>query len=188
MTMRADRCSARHIAKRLGRSPGSITRELKCIDGVLVYDANLAHQPSEARRVVPRRASKLKPGCALFQVVVRHLKWLWSPEQIAGVLKVTWPGPRKKPCDTTPFTRPSRPSQGAQKGTNWSTACVTTTRYAGRAHVVRIVATRLQAWPAFTRAQLKIENREVPGQWEGDLIEGAGNPSSVGTLVERSSQ
>ena len=54
--------------------------------------------------------------------------------------------------------------------------------------MVQIVASRLQAWPAFTRAQLKIENREVPGQWEGDLIEGAGNPSPVGTLVERSSQ
>ena len=93
MTMRADRCSARHIAKRLGRSPGSITRELKCIDGVLVYDANLAHQQSEARRVVPRRASKLKPGCALFQVVVRHLKWLWSPEQVhLGAVRRAPPG------------------------------------------------------------------------------------------------
>ena len=73
MTMRAASCSARHIAKRLGRSPSSICRELKRADGVLIYDANLAHQQSEARRVLPRRASKLKAGSALFQVVVHHL-------------------------------------------------------------------------------------------------------------------
>jgi IS30 family transposase len=66
MTMRADSCSARLIAKRLGRSPSSICRELKRTVGVLVYDAIAAHQRSEVLRVVPRRACKLQPDGALF--------------------------------------------------------------------------------------------------------------------------
>jgi IS30 family transposase len=80
MTMRADSCSARLIAKRLGRSPSSICRELKRTDGGLVYDAVAAHQRSEALRVVPRRAVKLQSDGVLFQVVVHHLKMRWRQD------------------------------------------------------------------------------------------------------------
>ncbi|MEX5748748.1 helix-turn-helix domain-containing protein [Massilia sp. X63] len=52
MTMRDDQCSVRAIAKRLGRAPSSISRELRRAPGDGVYDANLAHLQSGARRMV----------------------------------------------------------------------------------------------------------------------------------------
>jgi IS30 family transposase len=91
MTMRADQCSARSIAKRLCRSPSSISRELKRTSGAGIYDANLAHLQCQARRVAPRRIPKLHTDGALFQVVRHHLNLQWSPQQIAGKLKEMWP-------------------------------------------------------------------------------------------------
>jgi len=69
MTMRDDQCSVRTIAKRLGRSPTSISREIRRNAGLGAYDANLAHLQSAARRVMPRRAPKMESGSVLFQVV-----------------------------------------------------------------------------------------------------------------------
>src|SRR5665647_347506 len=188
MTMRADSCSARLIAKRLGRSPSSICRELKRSDGVLVYDAIAAHQQSEARRVLPRRASKLKAGCALFQVVVHHLKMLWSPEQIAGALSVTWPdAPEKTVSHETIYKAIYAQQKGEERR-----ELVNCLRHHNKVRRPRSRGldrrrqiadmTSIHARPS------EIEDRAVPGHWEGDLIKGAGNRSSVGTLVERTSQ
>jgi transposase, IS30 family len=69
MTMRDDQCSIRSIAKRLGRAPSSISRELRWAPGSGSYDANLAHQQSYNRRVATRRTPKLHIDGALFQVV-----------------------------------------------------------------------------------------------------------------------
>src|SRR3954469_5542255 len=91
MTMRDDQCSIRAIAQRLGRAPSSISRELRRAPGDGVYDANLAHLQSGARRIAPRRLPKLHSDGALFQVVRHYLKELWSPQQIANILRAMWP-------------------------------------------------------------------------------------------------
>src|SRR5438094_4031383 len=96
MTMRDDQCSIRSIAKRLGRAPSSISRELRRAPGSGSYDANLAHQQSYARRIVPRRTPKLHVDGALFQVVRQCLKALWSPQQIANILRAMWPDDSEK--------------------------------------------------------------------------------------------
>ena len=59
MTMRADLCATRSMAKRLCRSASTISRELKRTCGSGVYDANLAHAQCYARRRLPRRVPKL---------------------------------------------------------------------------------------------------------------------------------
>ena len=76
MTMRADECSTRSIAKRLCRSPSTISREIKRASGSGVYDANLAHERCHARRLLPPRFPKLHVDGALFQVVRNQLKLL----------------------------------------------------------------------------------------------------------------
>ncbi len=76
MTMRADLCSIRSLAKRLCRSVSTIGRELKRTSGTDVYDADRAHMQCHARRVVPRRIPKLSSNSALFQVVRHQLKLL----------------------------------------------------------------------------------------------------------------
>ncbi|MEO7494421.1 MAG: helix-turn-helix domain-containing protein [Massilia sp.] len=96
MTMRADLCSIRSIAKRLCRLASTISRELKRTSGSGVYDANAAHAQCHARRLLPPRRPKLHVDGALFQVVRHHLKLLWSPQQIALKLKVLWPDNSEK--------------------------------------------------------------------------------------------
>lgn len=79
MTMRADLCSTRSIAKRLCRSASTISRELQRTSGAGVYDANLAHAQCQARRILPRRLPKLHTEGALFRMAV------WPPS-------ACWPG------------------------------------------------------------------------------------------------
>lgn len=80
MTMRDDQCSVRAIAKRLGNAPSSVSRELRRAPVADAYDANLAHQQSYVRRVVPRLTPKLHFNGALFRVVRHFLNVLWSPQ------------------------------------------------------------------------------------------------------------
>lgn len=96
MTVRDDLCCAHDIAKRLCRSPSTISREFiqTCATGV--YYANLAHLQGQARRVMPRRTPKLQPGSALFQIVRHHLNLRWSPQQIANILKLMLPNDSEK--------------------------------------------------------------------------------------------
>lgn len=91
MTMRDDQRSVRAIAERLGRAPTSISRELHQALVGDAYDANLAHQRSYARRVVPRRMPKLHVDGARFQMVQHYLNALWSPQQIANIRRAMWP-------------------------------------------------------------------------------------------------
>ena len=96
MTMRDDRCSIRCIAKRLCRSPSTISRELHRTGGTDAYDASRAHRQSEARRVAPRRVPKMHPDGTLFLVVRLCLQLRWSPQQIAAILKPMWPDDSSK--------------------------------------------------------------------------------------------
>lgn len=154
----------------------------------LAYDANLAHQQSEERRVKPRRESKLKAGCALFLVVVHHLKMLWSPEQIAGVLGVVWPDtPEKTVSHETIYKAIYAQPRGEQK-----TELIKCLRHHNKVRRPRSRGLdrrkQIADMVSIHARPSEIEGREVPGHWEGDLIKGAGNRSSVGTLIERSSQ
>jgi IS30 family transposase len=85
MTMRDDACSILSIAKRLCRSPGTISREIKRAAGSGVYNANVAHIHCQARRLLPRRVSKLHVDGDLFQLVRNQLKLLWLSQRVSGV-------------------------------------------------------------------------------------------------------
>jgi transposase, IS30 family len=185
MTMRADQCSARSIAKRLCRSPSSISRELKRTSGAGVYDANLAHLQCHARRVAPRRIPKLHTDGALFQVVRHHLNLQWSPQQIAGKLKEMWPdNPELSVSHETIYTAIYLHPRGELK--RELIACL---RHHNQVRKPRSRGTdrrsQIQDMKSIRIRPPEVEDRLIPGHWEGDLIKGAGNRSSVGTLVER---
>ena len=91
MTMRDDQCSIRSIAERLGRSFSSISHERRRAPGSRAYDANTARRQSYTRRMAPRRTSKSHSDGALLQEVRHYLEELWSPQQIANILRSMWP-------------------------------------------------------------------------------------------------
>lgn len=85
---RAQECSLREIARRLGRDKGTISRELRR-NRALIYDAyggGNAHRRARARKRAAGRRPRLKSP-RLQAYVQRHLQLGWSPEQIAGYLR-----------------------------------------------------------------------------------------------------
>ena len=82
--------SVRSIAARLGRAPSTVSRELKRNGGQESYRATQADSAAWDRAIRPRRC-KLAKTRSLARVVAEKLRLLWSPEQIAGWLKHTYP-------------------------------------------------------------------------------------------------
>jgi IS30 family transposase len=82
--------SMRSIAARLGRAPSTISREIGRNGGQDGYRATLADQAAWERALRPKLC-KLAKNRALAVIVADMLRMLWSPEQIAGWLKHTYP-------------------------------------------------------------------------------------------------
>jgi transposase, IS30 family len=189
MLMCAEGSSQRAIARNLGRSPSTISRELaRTSSTAKPYDASQAGKQALAMRHEPRRSSKLAPDTVLFCVVEDYLREGWSPEQIAGMLKRAWPDDASKTVshETIYTALYVMPRGGLRKEL---IACLRHGR-GGRRPRSRGQDRRGQI-PDMLSLHVRppeVEDRLVPGHWEGDLIKGARNQSSVGTLVERTSR
>jgi len=179
--------SLREIGSLLGRSPSTVGRELTrgCRDDGH-YSPVSARRSYDARRLRSRRPRRLVEGSALHIWVRGKLEHLrWSPEQIAGRLRAMHPDdPDQRVSHETIYTaiyaqprgglkaamiealRQRKPARGRRRTTLSGTSMVPES--------LRII-----------HRPEEIEARIVPGHWEGDLIKGAFNRSSVGTLVER---
>ena len=91
-SLRQARSGVRAIARALGRSPGTVSRELaRNTDGDGAYASLPAQALSRSRRIQARPAAKLHHDHVLWGTVLTMLDWKWSPQQIAGVLKRIWP-------------------------------------------------------------------------------------------------
>jgi IS30 family transposase len=152
------------------------------------YDAKLAGQEARRCRFKPRRSPKLAVDGVLLGVVEPFLPEGWSPGQIAGALKMMWPdAPERRVSTETSYTGRYALPRGALR--QELIACLR------QAHRARLPRSRGTDW----RGQLTdmvsihvrppaVEDRALPGHWEGDFLKGAGNRSAVGVLVERSSR
>ena len=185
MTMRDDLCSIRSIAKRLCRSASTISREIKRTSGTGLYDANLAHVQCQERRILARCLPKLHTDGALFQVVRHYLKLLWSPQQIACKFACLWPNSSEKTVShETIYNAIYMHPRGELK--RELIACL---RHHNQTRKPRSRGLdRRGQIPDMQSIHIRppeVADRLIPGHWEGDLIRGAGNRSSVGTLVER---
>jgi transposase, IS30 family len=185
MTMKDDQCSVRAIAKRLCRSPSAISREIKrsSIDGV--YDACVAHDRCLRRRDVQRQRPELHVDSVLFQVVQAQLKLLWSPQQIANTLRLAHPDDKALTVShETIYNAIYLTPRGELK--RELIACL---RHHNQVRKPRSRGTDRRGQIADMKSihirPAEVEDRLIPGNCEGDLIKGAGNRSSVGTLVER---
>jgi IS30 family transposase len=186
---RAQGFSLRRIATLIKRSPSTISRELRRNQTPCgTYSACAAQQQMQIRRQVCRPRRKLLPGNERFELVAHMLRERLSPEQIAGKLRsMTIPSLRDAyVCRETIYTAIyALPVGELRKELIICLRQGKTTRRPRSGGVDR----RGQI-PDMVNIHVRppeIEDRLMPGHWEGDLIKGKANASSVGTLVERTS-
>jgi IS30 family transposase len=177
--------SLRSIAEQLGRSPSTISREIHRNRHRRGYRASRADQAAWDRAHRPKRC-KLADNRALARLVAGKLQSLWSPEQIAGWLKHTYPDSENyQVSHETIYRSLFIQARGALKREllghlrrqrTMRRSRHTTLKGKGLGKITDTVSIRER--PA------SVEDRAVPGHWEGDLIFGS-QRSYIATLVER---
>jgi IS30 family transposase len=184
--LRAQGRSLRRIAAVIGVSASTVSRELRRNTRPgSGYRATAAHAMAYERASRPKPA-KLHTNPVLRAKVEADLRKKYSPEQIAGRLRVQFPDELEmRVSPETIYQSLYVQSRGALKRD--LTACLRT----GRAlrQPCRKPGQRKNRVPDMINISQRpaaVEDRAVPGDWEGDLIIGKGNLSAIGTLVERS--
>ncbi len=180
--------SVRSIASRLGRASSTISRELKRNGGQGCYRASQADQAAWDRAPRPK-SCKLGQNRALAHIVAGKLQWQWSPEQIAGWLKRTYPGDENyQVSHETIYRSLFIQARGALKKELLQHLRRPRAMRRSRHHTQKtgdhgriIDAVSISERPA------TVEDRAVPGHWEGDLLFGGRN-SQIATLVERNTR
>ncbi|MFF0110994.1 IS30 family transposase [Streptomyces hirsutus] len=185
-----EKATIRAIAAELGRSPSTISREIRRNR----HPANGQYRPHAAQTRADARRPRPKPGKIsrnpeLRAFIQRRLHLRWSPEQICQALRAQFP---------------QRPEMHVVHETVYQALYVQ-----GRGELRRELARALrtgrtrrkprrqaqQRQPRFATPMVMIserpaeaEDRAVPGHWEGDLIIGQDGASAIGTLVERATR
>ena len=177
--------SIRSIAAKLGRSPSTIGREIKRNSGHNHYRATSADQAAWGRACRPKLC-KLARSCTLRLNVAKKLKKNWSPEQIAGWLKREYPEEdQNQVSHETIYKSLYIQARGVLK--KELLQCLRTRRTIRRSKHSTMKKSGLgQIKDAISISErpASVEDRAVPGHWEGDLIAGSKN-SYIATLVER---
>jgi len=179
--------SLRRIARRLGRAPSTISREVAW-SGRRGYRAWRADSGAIERGRRPK-AAKLAVDSRLCREVERGLRALWSPQQIAARLICDYPDDLgMRVSHETIYRTLFIQARGALR--KELTACLRTGRAQRRPHrrTEQSGAGRLRNMVLISDRPPEAEDRAVPGHWEGDLLIGKGGRSAIGTLVERSSR
>jgi IS30 family transposase len=177
--------SIRHIARTLGRPPSTVSREIKRHGGIKKYRAVNAEDKAweNARRP---KLCKLALNSLLRRIVVEKLLLQWSPEQISGWLKREYPVDnsmrishetiyRSLYIQTRGVLRKEllnhlRTGRKMRQSKKFNTKGVT------RGQIIDGIS--------ISERPVEIEDRSVPGHWEGDLLAGSSN-THIATLVER---
>lgn len=187
--LRREGWSMRAIAGHLGRSPSTISRELannRSADGP--YRPIAAARKAAARRLRPKQP-KIAGDAMLAQLIQTKLDLRWSPEQIAAWLRRAYPHAKEwHVCHETIYQALYVQARGGLKKQ------VAAALRTGRARRVpngdpaqrrrRFVDDMIM----ISQRPADVEDRAVPGHWEGDLILGAANKSAIATLVERTTR
>lgn len=180
--------SIRQIAVNLGRSPSTVSREIVRHGGSKRYRAAEADTRAwdSARRPKLCQLAQVAP---LRRIVAEKLSLDWSPEQIAGWLKQTFPSDESMHVShETIYRSLFIQARGVLKkelikhlrsGRVMRQSKYNNTKGITRGQIIDGVSIR--------ERPSAVENRTIPGHWEGDLIAGAQN-THIATLVERQSR
>jgi transposase, IS30 family len=181
----------RAIAGQAGRSPSTISRELRRNrdPGSGQYRPFTAHKLAVRRRARPR-PGKLAADPVLRQFVAGRLEDRWSPEQVSRALRREFPDdPARHVVHETIYQAVYRPGLGGLSR-ELPTRVLRARRRRRRPHR-RPGERRPNGITAMTMIDQRpagAAGREEPGHWEGDLITGASNRSAIGTVADRASR
>lgn len=181
--------SIRGIARRLGREPSTISREINQLwFGRKHYRAVVAEKRARKRRKQQGRKQLLSRRPKLKRLVLTKLRLRWSPEQIAEFLKIRYPTDKTmRVSPQTIYAYVYVSAKGALKQEllcclrrqrkRWKRLGSKQRKTAGIPDLISI-EDRPKA----------VENRIVPGHWEGDILIGRWKRSALGSLVERTTR
>ena len=178
--------SLRQISRQLRRAPSTVSREVRRHGGRRWYRAARADAAAWARGRRPKRC-RLATHLTLRDAVATKLVQKWSPQQIAGWLRQAYPDdPTMHVSHETIYLSLFVQSRGVLKKALQAQLRQRRTIRRPRATAPKtggyiVGAVSIRERPA------TVEDRAVPGHWEGDLIAGA-RQSYVATLVERRSR
>ena len=177
--------SLRSIAVSLERAASTVSREINRNGGRRRYRASQADQVAWDRAYRPKRC-KLVENRALAHIVAKKLKRLWSPEQIAGWLKRTYPDDEYyQVSHETIYRSLYIQARGALKKELLQHLRRTRVMRRSRHHTQKTADHgRITNTVSISERPASVEDRAVPGHWEGDLIIGS-KSSQIATLVER---
>ncbi|MCB9609014.1 MAG: IS30 family transposase [Polyangiaceae bacterium] len=180
--------SMRAIARAISRPPSTVHREIARNGGRLAYRAARAEERAHAQRRRPKPRRLGRPG-TLRTTVIEKLEELWSPEQIAGWLRLEYPRDLTMWISHETIYRALYLRDESLLGRGLVKCLRTrrrmrrsrqsTTSGQARGQIVGAVSIRLRPRAVETRRQV--------GHWEGDLITGSSN-THIATLVERHSR
>jgi len=180
--------SLRCIARQLQRSPSTISREVKRNGG---HDGYRAVRSDQAAWNRARRPKLCKLACnrTLSRTVARKLQLDWSPEQIAGWLKRRYRGEEHNQVShETVYRSLYVQTRGVlKKELMQYLRSKRTIRRSKHATLKRNGLGQIKDAVPISERPACVEDRAVPGHWEGDLIGGSKN-SYIATLVERHSR
>jgi len=177
--------SIRSIAKQLNRSPSTISREIKRNGGYDNYRATQADLSAWERAHRPKQC-KLACNRPLSQIVATKLQLNWSPEQIAGWLKIEYPNDKNNHVShETIYRSLFVQARGVlKKELQQYLRSQRSIRRSRHASLKRDGLGQITNAVSIRERPASVEDRAVPGHWEGDLIAGSNN-SYIATLVER---
>jgi IS30 family transposase len=177
--------SIRSIAKHLNRSPSTISREIKRNGGYDNYRATQADLSAWERAHRPKQC-KLACNRSLSRTVATKLQLNWSPEQIAGWLKTESPNDENNYVShETIYRSLFVQARGVlKKELQQYLRSQRAIRRSNHASLKRDGLGQITNAVSISERPASVEDRAVPGHWEGDLIAGSNN-SYIATLVER---
>jgi transposase, IS30 family len=181
-------CSLRSIAASLNRAASTISREIQRNGGQQQYRATVADQAAWDRAHRPKTC-KLAQNPALARIVANKLQSAWSPRQVAGWLKRTYPNDETyQVSHETIYRTLFIQARGALKKELLQHLRRTRRMRRSRHHTQKTADHgRITDAVSIRERPAEAEDRAVPGHWEGDLLFGSKN-SQIATLVERHSR
>jgi len=177
----------REIARALGRHPSTVSREIRRNGGRTAYRSTRAEKRARQQAKRPK-ACKLARSPALQRAVAKQLSDDWSPEQIAGWLRRTYPGDSSMHVSPETIYRSLFvQTRGVLKAELRDHLRSQQRMRVGQANRSKKPRGQIREAVSIRERPAEVEDRAVPGHWEGDLL--MGTPSScIITLVERATR